>query len=104
MNTRNLFTAIAVICLLFGLTLTFAPNYMGSQYLTNRAWVNPATMMVGQGYGSLLVATAIACWYMRNAGPSVGRKAMLLLLLVSNLALIVIHTLAALNGVETSMA
>lgn len=104
MNAKNLFTVVAIICLFFGLTLAFATNYMGSQYLTNPSWVNEGAKVVAQGYGSFLIAVAVACWYMRNAGPSIGRKAMLLFLLLSNLALIVIHSMAVFNGVETTVA
>ena len=40
----------------------------------------------------------------RNAGPSSGRSVMLLFILLSNLALIVIHFIAILNRVETALA
>lgn len=100
MNTKNLFTFVAIVVLLFGLGLTFAPDFMAGQYLTNPAWVNDGIKLVAQGYGTHLIAYAVACWYIRNDGSSLGGKAMLLFVLLSNLALIVIHTMAVLNGVE----
>lgn len=103
MNVKNFFVVEAIIALFFGVTLVLAPDYMGQQYLTNPAWVNAGTKFVAQGYGVLLFAIAIACWYGRNSGPSLGRKAMILIFLVFNLALIVLNSLAVLNGVETSM-
>ncbi|WP_080238839.1 hypothetical protein [Spirosoma rigui] len=100
MNAKNLFTFVAVIVSLFGLGLTFAPEFMAGQYLTNPAWLNDGVKLVAQGYGTQLIAYAVACWYVRNAVSSLGGRAMLLSVLLSNLALIVIHTLAVLNGVE----
>lgn len=100
MNAKNLFTFVAVIVSLFGLGLTFAPEFMAGQYLTNPSWLNDGVKLVAQGYGTQLIAYAVGCWYVRNAGSSLGGKAMLLSVLLSNLALIVIHTLAVLNGVE----
>lgn len=100
MNAKNLFTFVAVVVSVFGLGLTFAPDFMAGQYLTNPAWVNDGVKLVAQFYGTQLIAYAAACWYVRNAGSSLGGKAMLLSVLLSNLALIVIHTMAVLNGVE----
>lgn len=73
---------------------------MARQYLTNPALVNDGVKLVAQGYGTQLIAYAVGCWYVRNAESSLGGKVMLLSILLSNLALIVIHTMAVLNGVE----
>ena len=103
MNVKNFFTFAAILIALFGLSLVFAMDFMGQQYLTNPGWVNSAVKLLAQGYGTLLLALAVACWYLRDSEPSLGRSAMFLLLLVQNLALVVIHSIAVLNGVETSM-
>lgn len=100
MNAKNLFTFVAIIVTLLGLGLTFAPEFMARQYLTNPALVNDGVKLVAQGYGTQLIAYAVGCWYVRNAESSLGGKVMLLSILLSNLALIVIHTMAVLNGVE----
>jgi hypothetical protein len=103
MNAKNLFTFVAVVVSLFGLGLTFAPDFMGEQYLTNPSWINDGAKLLAQGWGTMLIAYAITCWYVRDAGPSSGSKVMLLFVLLSNLALIVIHTMAVLNGVEKAI-
>lgn len=100
MNAKNLFTFVAVVVLLFGLGLTFAPDFMGAQYLTNPSWINDGTKFIAQGWGTHLIAYAVACWYVRDGGSSSGGRVMLLFVLLSNLALVVIHTVAVLNGVE----
>lgn len=103
MNAKNLFTFVAVVVSLFGLGLTFAPDFMGEQYLTNPSWINDGAKLLAQGWGTTLIAYAVGCWYVRDAGSSSGGKVMLLFVLLSNLALIVIHTLAVLNGVEKAI-
>ncbi|GAB3219668.1 hypothetical protein [Spirosoma arcticum] len=103
MNAKNLFTFVAVIVSLFGLGLTFAPEFMAGQYLTNPAWMNDGAKLVAQGWGTTLIAYAVGCWYVRDAGSSSGGKVMLLLVLLSNLALLVIHTMAVMNGVEKAI-
>lgn len=104
MNTKNLFTAVAIVCLLFGITLTFIPDYIGNQYLTDPTMINSGTRLVAQSYGSSLIAIAVALGYSRGAGPSVARKGLVFFVLLSNLALIIIDTMGILNGVETGAA
>ena len=104
MNTKNLFTAVAVVCLLFGVTMAFMPDYIGNEYLADPTMINAGTRMVAQGYGTCLIAIAVALGYSRDAAPSVARKGLLFFILLSDLALIVIHTMAILNGVEKPTA
>ena len=103
MNTRNLFVFVAIVVLVFGLGLTFAPEFMAGQYLTNPSLMNDGVKLVGQLYGTHLIAYALACWYIRNAGSSSGGKVMLLLVLLSNLALIPVHSMAVLTDVEKAL-
>ncbi|WP_128545135.1 hypothetical protein [Larkinella soli] len=103
MQPKLLFSTVGIICMLFGISLTFTPDLMGDQYLTNPQWINAGARFVAQGWGTTLFAVGMACWYARNAGPSLGRKAMILFILVSNLALVVISSIAVLNGVETAL-
>lgn len=102
MTTKNFFMAEAVLCLLFGIALFFFPVFLGSEYLTNPDWTNEASKIVGKGYGSLLIAVAIANWLTRNSGPSKARHAMVVLGTFANIFLVIIHTMAILGGVETN--
>ncbi|MBD2701751.1 hypothetical protein IC229_13960 [Spirosoma sp. BT702] len=104
MNIKNLFSTVSLICLSFGVTLAFFPDYIGNQYLTDPSWINPGAKLVAQGYGTLLIAFAVACWYGRGAEPSLGRRAMIVLILLSDLALVIVHSLAIINKVETPIA
>jgi len=104
MNAKNFFTVVAITQFLFAVTLVFTPDFMGQQYLTDPTLVNSVGKLLAQFYGTLLLGITVACWYLRDSSPSLGRKAMFLAVLISNLALIVIHPLAILSGVETSVA
>ncbi|AQG82634.1 hypothetical protein AWR27_21565 [Spirosoma montaniterrae] len=104
MNARNLFSFVAFVSLLFGLGLVFTIKQMADLYLTNPGWVNPGTTFVAQSWGALLIAVGVGCWAVRNDGLTTGSRAMLLMLVVTNVGWIVLHTLAIVNGVETPMA
>jgi len=104
MNTRNLFTLVALINLLFGPGLIFAVESMANLYLTDPGWVNPGATLLAQGWGIMLLAEGAACLVLRNEGLSTGSRALLVLLAVSNAGWLVLHTLAILNKVETPMA
>ncbi|WP_461106025.1 hypothetical protein [Spirosoma koreense] len=103
MNAKNLFSTVAVISSVFGLALVFAPDFMGDQYLANPSWINEGATFLAQGWGVTLIAIGAACWYVRTDGPTLGHKAMLLLLLVVNLGFLLIHIVAIMNGVETAL-
>lgn len=104
MNTKNLFTAVAVVCFLFGIALTFMPDYIGNEYLTDPTMMNPVTRMLGQCYGTTLIAIAVSLGYSRDAAPSVARKGLTFFILISNAALVIIHTMLIMNGVEKTTA
>ncbi|MEZ0609889.1 hypothetical protein ACAW74_15330 [Fibrella sp. WM1] len=100
MNIRNLFTLVAFICLLFGLGLIFTPQLMADLYLTDPTWLNPAAKLLAQGWGAMLLAEGTACWLLRNDGLSAGSRAMLWLLITSNVGFLLLHLNAIINGVE----
>lgn len=104
MTVKNLFVFVALMCFLPGIIMTFAPDFMAAQYLTNSASVNESTKFVAQGWGIMLIVKGIILWYAREAGPSLARKALVLASLLENLALIVLHLLAITNGLETAVA
>lgn len=102
MTTKLFFTAEAIICLLFGISLTFMADTLVTEYFTDASWLNAGLRVVATAYGTLLLACAVAYWTVRSSGPSDGRKALVLLSLVSNACLVVLHTKSILGGVETA--
>lgn len=104
MNTRNLFSVVTVISLVFGLGLAFTPEMMASMYLTDPSWLNPAAKLLAQGWGAMLVGEGVACWLLRNDGLSSSNRAVLWMIVVSNVGFLLLHVNAILNGVELPIA
>ncbi|CCG99447.1 hypothetical protein FAES_1437 [Fibrella aestuarina BUZ 2] len=104
MTIRNLFSLVAFICLVFGLGLAFSPQLMANLYLTDPNWINPAARLLAQGWGAMLLGEGVACWLLRNQGSTTASRAMLWMLIVSNVVFLLVHVTAILNGVETPMA
>ncbi len=104
MTVKNLFIFVSLMCTLPGIPLTFATDFMAAHYLTNPDSVNETTKFVAQGWGSMLIVKGIFLWYVRDVGPSLARKAIILASLLENLALVVLHLIALNNGVETGVA
>ena len=104
MNTKNFFTLEAINCVVFGIILFFFPDFIGKEYLTSPDLINEASKLVAKGYGSLLLAMAIAFWLSRKSGASIARHALVVLATFSNIFLIIIHSMAILGGVETPIA
>ena len=104
MNVKNLFTATAIINSLFGILLIFAPTMMTQEYLTNSSLENDATVFLGRLLGSVLISIGIAGWIARNTGPSIARRALLILTSIGSLGNCIIHIIAITGNVEKSFA
>jgi hypothetical protein len=104
MNTKNYFIVQSINGLIFGIALTFFSDYMAKQYLTDASWMNEGTKIVAKCYGTILLSFAVAFWSARNAGLSIGRRAMLIIPFLSNVALVILLPIAIFANVETSFA
>ena len=63
MNTRIIFSAAAVVGLVFGLGLILAPTSMAALYGTE---VTPALLLLDRYFGSTLLAFALMNWLARD--------------------------------------
>lgn len=104
MSAKNYFIAQAIISLTFGLVLTFVPELLGKLYLADPSWLNDGAKFIANCFGTLLISVAVAYWATRNAGVSIGRRALLIVAFLSNLFLAIATTKAILTNVETSAA
>lgn len=103
MTTKLFFTAEAIVCILFGIGLTFTPSKLAAEYFTDVSWLNSGVTVVATGYGTLLLACALAYWKVRNGGPSDGRTALIWLATMSNVFLVIMHSKFIVGGIETSL-
>ncbi len=78
MTFRTLLVAKAVVCLLFGIVLLFAPNQLLSLL---GASLNAGGMFTARVYGASLVGMLLLTWFAKDALASDARGAILLDLL-----------------------
>lgn len=103
MTLRNLFIFNTVINVLFGIPLLFVPKLLVDMYVVDAAQATPATFIISRAYGSLILALGIALWSARNAQASLGRRAILQLVVVANAIVAVVYSYAVLAGVYNTM-
>jgi hypothetical protein len=100
MTAKTVFTLHAIVCIIFSVQLIFMYDMMVQQYDVSPLPIGGGTIVAARSYGFLMLAVAIAFLYARNAAPSVGRKALLLLGILANIPLIFIYTHAVMANIE----
>jgi hypothetical protein len=104
MTVRNLFIFNAIICILFALPLIFAPQILADMYTVEKTIIDGGIAVIVRAYGSLMLALGIALWFSRNAKPSIGRRGLLILILVANIPLVINYLHGILTGIEKNEA
>lgn len=92
MTIKTFFTLTAISSCIFGIALLLMPQQMG-------IWHGQNTLanfgkFTTQMLGGALFATGSLGWLVREAGPSIARKAVLLFLLISDLFYSIINTIS----------
>ncbi|MFN8357947.1 MAG: hypothetical protein U0Y10_26030 [Spirosomataceae bacterium] len=103
MTLRNLFIFNTVINLLFGVPLVLAPKLLVDMYFVDPSQATAALLVVARAYGSLIFGLGVALWSARNAQASLGRRAILQMVVVANAIVAAIYTYAVLTNVYNSM-
>lgn len=103
MTLRNLFIFNTVINLLFGVLLVLAPMILVDMYVVDPSQATAALLVISRAYGSLLLGLGVALWSARNAQASLGRRAILQMLVVANAIAAAIYIFAVLTNVYNSM-
>jgi hypothetical protein len=103
MKTKNFFIYQSIVNFAFGIGLLLAPQMMVDTYDEQKTELTAALELVAQGYGTGLLALAIAAFLMRNAKFSLAMYAFLVASFVSAILVIIIHVRAILRGDENSL-
>ena len=72
-------------------------------YVVAPSQATAALLVISRAYGSLLLGLGVALWSARNAQASLGRRAILQMLVVANAIAAAIYIFAVLTNVYNSM-
>ena len=75
MKLSTLFTLNAIVSTMFGLTFVFVPETAMSFY---GATLSPGGALIARLFGAVLLGVAVLTWFVRNAGESEARKAVII--------------------------
>ena len=100
MTFRTLLTVKAIVCLVFGIFLLFAP---GTLLGLLGAALNDGGTFTAREYGAALIGTLLLTWFARDVKATDARGAILLDLLVYDAIGVVITFLVVLSGVLNAL-
>ncbi len=95
MTLRNLFTASAVVTLLFGVGLTFFPQ---TSYVPYGLRLHEVGIYTARFVGATYLGFATVAWLAKDTGPSQARRAIIVGFLVMNVVSFVISLSGVLFG------
>jgi hypothetical protein len=75
MNVKNVLTVNAIYVFLIGLVSLFFPKFLGE---ANGIEITESTMNLQRAVGAVVFGYGLTSWLMRNAGPSIARRAYLI--------------------------
>jgi hypothetical protein len=100
MTFRNLLIIKAVVCLVFGIFLLFAPgvllNILGSE-------INDSGAFTAREYGAALIGTLLLTWLAKNVKADDARIAILWDLLIYDLIGVIITIMVIVSGVLNAL-
>jgi hypothetical protein len=96
MNVRNLFVLNAVLALAFGLGFLLLPGTMVALYGMEAL---PSANLLGQLFGVELIAVGLLCWFVRGVSDSAAQRAIMLALLIADVAGLIVVLIGTLSGV-----
>ena len=102
MNTKNFFSLFGVLLLLYGLMYLFATDFTYSLYDMSEVQTPHSAILV-KNLGQFCIGAGLMSLFARNAGPSIGRKAILIFYSTSFLLLFFHSFMGAIYGSLTSM-
>ncbi len=96
MSLKLVFTINAILSLVFGLGFLFAPEMVLSQYAVT---VGVGGAWMTRFFGATVLGWGVLVWFMRDAGSSDAREAVLTGLFVAMLAGLIVAVMAQVEGV-----
>ena len=103
MTAKNFFIFQALVSLVYGLQLLFVPSMLVAVFTSQTIDMSGVLDVISRGYGTLLTAVGIGCWTAREAGASLARRSMLLMLAIVDTLVTIVHIRAIIQGSENAL-
>lgn len=84
-----------IVALIFGIAFVLVPGTVASIYGVT---ASPAVNLVGQFFGSALIAIGLVCWFIRNVTDAAALKAIVLAQLIANIIGLIVSILGTVSG------
>ena len=99
MKLSNLLVVNTVVALVYGIILVLTPATMLSLYGITQG---PGEKLMGQYFGSALIAIGLLSWLARNVADSEAQRAIILALLISDVIGLIVSVLGTVSGVMSA--
>jgi len=100
MKFSNFLVLNTIIALVFGIGLVFMPATVAALYgITSE----PAVNLMGQFFGTELLAIGLLCWFARSVSDSKAQGAITLAFLIANVVGLVVSVMGTLSGVMNAV-
>ena len=100
MKLSNLLVVNTVVALVYGIILVLTPATMLSLYGITQG---PGEKLMGQYFGSALIAIGLLSWLARNVADSEAQRAIILALLISDVVGVIVSILGTVSGVMSAV-
>ena len=100
MKLSTMFIIYAVISAIFGLTFIFMPETTLAFYGIT---LSPGGISIARLFGAALLEFALLSWFVRNAGDSEARKAIILAIFVGEAVGFIVALFGQLSGVVNAL-
>ena len=100
MKLSNLLVVNTIVCLVYGIILVLTPATMLSLHGVTQG---PVEQLMGQYFGSALIAIGLLTWFARNVADSEAQRAIILALLISDVIGVIVSVLGTVSGVMSAV-
>ena len=100
MKLRNLLVINAIVALVYGIILVLTPATMLSLHSVTQG---PGEKLMGQYFGSALIAIGLLTWFARDVADSEAQRAIILALLISDVIGVIVSVLGTVSGVMSAV-
>lgn len=101
MKLKTLLIIKAIVCLVLGLTVLFAPKFLYSIF---GATLTAGGIFAAREYGASMMGNLMLTWFARNADESQARRAIVIALCIYDAVGVVVTVIAILAGVLNPLA